>query len=69
MLGNDNVQLELPICGYPDPAGIHPAVPAFGSWRPSGHCKPHEWECSPFGGSSGKTLVHWEIEVKPIVHG
>ena len=51
------------------PAGILPAVPAFGSWRSSGHCRPHEWECSPCGGSSGKTLVSWEIEVKPIVHG
>ena len=24
--------------------------------------------CSPYGGSSGKALVSWEIEVKPIVH-
>ena len=24
---------------------------------------PHAWVCSPYGGSSGKTLVSWEIEV------
>ena len=69
MSGNDNFLLELPIIGYPAPAGILPAMPPFESWRPSGLCRPHEGDCSPFGGSSGKTLVHWKIEVKPIVHG
>ena len=69
MSGKDTFLLESPIKGYPAPAGILPAVPAFVSWRPSGLCRPHEWECSPCGGSSGKTLVSWEIEVKPIVHG
>ena len=44
-------------------------MPAFGSWRPSGHCRPHESECSPFSGFIGKTLVPWEIEVKPLCMG
>ena len=69
MSGNDNFLLESPIYGYPAPAGILPAVPAFGSLRSSGHCRPHDWECSPFAGSSGKTLVPWEIEVKPLCMG
>ena len=68
MSENDNFLLESPK-GYPAPAGILPAVSAFGSWRPSGHCRPHDWECSICGGSSRKTLVPGEIEVKPIVHG
>ena len=28
-----------------------------------------EWECSPFSGFSGKILVPWEIEVKPLYMG
>ena len=69
MSGNDKFLLESPIKGHPALAGILPAVPAFGSWRPSGLCRPYNWECSPYGGSSGKTLVPWESEVKLIVHG
>ena len=60
---NANFLLESPIWGYPVLAGFLPAVSSLGSRRPSEDRRPHDRVCSPNGGSSGKTLVSWEIEV------
>ena len=60
---NGSFLLESPIRWYRVPAGFLPAVSSLGSWRPSEDLRPHEWVCSPYGGSSRKILVSWEIEV------
>ena len=66
---NANLLLESLISVYSVPAYFHPAVSTFGSWLPSRGLRPPECVCSSCGGSSGKTLLSWEIQVKPIVHG